>query len=155
MISNSSPWSNRGCQRPECLICINQPGCCLKSNITYSITCIHCALAGNKSVYIGESHRTLFDRQQEHIQALATSNTNYAVVRHHQEQHEGLEPNYSFRFMKQHKTSLERQISEGLLIESTEADFILNSKGEWGCNSIPRGNYSSETGNTGFSCFLM
>ena len=91
-----------------------------------------------KSVYVGESHRTYFDRQQEHQHALATGNKLYGTVKHHQEFHPGQEMAFSFRFHKQHQTSLTRQIQEALTMEELEVDHLMNSRGEWGYNFVPR-----------------
>ena len=116
-ISNKTPWSNRECGRLCCQPCATQPGKCLRSNITYLITCVNYAVRGVKTVYVGESHRTYHDRQAEHLQALATSNTNYGTVKHHLEHHANQEMRFSFRYNSQHKSSLERQIQEALIME--------------------------------------
>ena len=114
------------------------------------IICVNCAIRGTKTVYAGETHRTFHDRQAEHITALATGNTNYGIVKHHQEQHPGMEKLFSFRINKKHQSSLERQISEALLIETLDVDYLMNSRGEKGFNCIPRGSYNGEKeiGNT-------
>ena len=149
-LSNKAPWNDSECGNKDCEPCSTQPGHCRKSNITYTVVCVNCALADNKVVYAGETHRAYLDRQQEHRQALATENMAYAPVRHHMEQHPHMEKIFSFRMMRQHKTSLERQIWEALLMETLEADTLMNSKGEWGQNHIPRASYdeNNKPGNT-------
>ena len=84
-------------------------------------------MAGNRVVYAGETHRAYLDRQLEHRQALNTNNQAYATVRHHKEQHPELEKLFSFRMVKEHKTSLERQICEALLMESLEVDALIGT----------------------------
>ena len=72
------------------------------------------------------------------MNALKTGNLTYAIVKHHTNEHSGSIPDFTFKLHKTHKTSLERQIKEALLIEHTDNKSLMNSKSEWGFNSIPR-----------------
>ena len=45
---------------------------------------------------------------------------------------------FSFHLISRHRTALERQIWESLYIENEECDDLLNGKGEWGLNILPR-----------------
>ena len=47
-------------------------------------------------------------------------------------------PSFSFHLISKHRTALERQIWESLYIEHEECDELLNGKGEWGLNILPR-----------------
>ena len=40
--------------------------------------------------------------------------------------------------VKKHKTPLERQITESILIENSKADILLNKKSKWNGSKIPR-----------------
>ena len=117
----------------------------MKCNVTYTIVCINCALAGNKVAYVGESQRSYAERQGEHRSAINTGNRNYAAVCHHLEQHPGKDMHFGFRLNRQHRSSLERQISEALLMETLEVDTLMNSKAEWGFNQIPRASYTDDS----------
>ena len=46
--------------------------------------------------------------------------------------------------MNSYMTSIERQIRESLYIEHTDCDIIMNGKGEWGANLVPRANFNPE-----------
>ena len=46
-------------------------------------------------------------------------------------------PLYTFKISKICQSSLERQIWEGVEIESSTAQRLMNQKGEWGCNLPP------------------
>ena len=92
-------------------------------------------------MYIGESHRSWGDRAGEHHKALETGNVAYATVRHHNETHAGTHPMFTYHHMGSYMTSLERQIWESLHIESYPCQNILNGKGEWGANLVPRAQY--------------
>ena len=43
---------------------------------------MECALVGKARKYIGETNRTMWDRQGEHVKALVTDDDSYAVVKH-------------------------------------------------------------------------
>ena len=46
---------------------------------------------------MGETHKSMRDRMEEHIEALRTRDCSYAVVKHWNEEHEGEdEPMYEF-----------------------------------------------------------
>ena len=62
------------------------------------------------------------------------------MVRHWNESHSDSQnpPNYSYEVMAQYKSSLQRQLMEALLIEREQCDNIMNGKGEWGINLVPR-----------------
>ena len=98
-----------------------------------------CHQQGIDKVYWGESHRAAIDRAQDHWTALETSNTSYAVVKHQMNDHSN-SPNHNFQFKvhESYQNSLERQIKEAILIDREDPAVKLNSKAEWGLNSIPR-----------------
>ena len=47
-------------------------------------------------------------------------------------------PDFQFRLLGRHNTSLERQLKEALLIENENPNTVMNKKGEWGINLVPR-----------------
>ena len=60
-------------------------------------------------------------------------------MKHWEAFHEGKnDPKFSVRRVGSYLTTTERQIREALKIEAKEYDNIINSKAEWGMNSIPR-----------------
>ena len=92
------------------------------------------------ALYIGESSRSFYDRALDHEKALKTQNPNYGIVKPWQECHPESEkpPEYQYKLIKKHRTCLERQIFEAITIEQVKCQLILNSKGEFGRNVIPR-----------------
>ena len=98
-----------------------------------------CHQQGINKVYWGESHRAAIDRAQNHWTALETSNTSYAVVKHQINDHpNSSNHNFKFKVHESYQNSLERQIKEAILIDKEDPAVKLNSKAEWGLNSIPR-----------------
>ena len=47
-------------------------------------------------------------------------------------------PKFSYNLVVTYKTAIERQIMEAIAIEDENRDQILNGKGEWGTNHLPR-----------------
>ena len=47
-------------------------------------------------------------------------------------------PSYKFEALESHKTAIQRQLTEALNIESENPDCIINGRGEYGNNRIPR-----------------
>ena len=108
--------------------------------MVYKIECKECLKTGKKSVYIGESHRTLFDRSSEHEKNLRDQSTSSALYKHWQKDHQNMQdpPQFSHTVLKTFKTSTERQVYEAVMIENTECDQILNSKSEYRHNALVR-----------------
>ena len=52
--------------------------------------------------------------------------------------HPGCTPNFSFKLDRSWKTSLQRQVWEAIKIEESPLNELMNSRSEWGSNSIPR-----------------
>ena len=110
---------------------------CKRTNVTYEVQCVPCKRLEKSTIYVGESHRSWWDRLQEHIGALRTKDRSYATIKH-MEEHHGLDvaPDFSFKLRKVHKSSLERQLQEALAIAYTEADIVMNKNGEWGVKMV-------------------
>ena len=140
LLSNPTPWKGLNCSRSQCGPCRSKEGTCKVKSVTYMITCVDCLSVETKSVYIGETNRTLGDRIGEHFSALEKQSSTSCLVKHWEEFHGGNNdpPGYSVKILGRHRSSTERQISEALAIEHGDHHNLLNSKSEWGMNSIPR-----------------
>ena len=137
-IGNKAPWRSEPCSRSQCVPCTTKPGSCRSRNVTYKIVCNTCAKSGQSKIYWGESHRAWADRCQDHVDAVKSGNLAYAIVKHHHNEHGNTPPDFLYKLHRSHRTSLERQITEALLIEHTNVENIMNSRAEWGFNAIPR-----------------
>ena len=73
--------------------------------------------------------------------------TTYATIRHHTEFHSDRVPLFTFHHLASYQTATERQIRESIYIDTYKCDNILNGKGEWGSNLIPRAKFEDDTGN--------
>ena len=155
LLCNQKPWNNSSCSRGNCPACLEKPGSCRKKNLNYKITCRECEKAGQVAVHIGETHRAWVDRSQEHKKALRLMDQTYATVTHIKDHHyNNPETEFSFKVLKNHKSSLEHQVCEALDIANTECSILINKKGESGVNMVPTmgtvvmggfGEWASET----------
>ena len=139
LLCNPAPWRSSHCGRPNCAPCKSKEGSCKSRGVTYEICCLDCKEEGVRSVYLGETHRTLWDRIREHMDGLDRQTEANCLVKHWRELHSGHEaPKFEVKVRGRYKTATERQVAEGVLIETEKYDHLLNSKTEWGRNSIPR-----------------
>ena len=90
-------------------------------------------------VYVGESSRSLHERAVEHVRDARTFSAKSHIVKHWMTSHPSLPspPAMEFSVTGRFKDCLSRQISEALMINNS-TDVLLNSKGEYGHNSVTR-----------------
>ena len=147
------------CGREECPIC-KQVGTgedCKSRNIMYESKCKLCNPPTNpqeededvhpsgrppiprEGIYIGESSRSIHERAVEHVRDAKTFSTKSHIVKHWMTSHPSLPspPEMEFSVTGRFKDCLSRQISEALKINNSP-DILLNSKGEYGHNSVSR-----------------
>ena len=106
--------------------------------MTYEIDYVSCRQEGVKTVYQGESNRTLLDRANEHLANLRRQEDNSVLWKHWEHSHEDRKtaPDFLFHLKGVHRTPTERQLREAIAIQYCESDILLNSKTEYGRNSL-------------------
>ena len=99
-----------------------------------------CLEDGVVSSYIGETHRTLWDRMIEHESGNRNKERETPLGRHWIEHHPNRDtpPETSHEVISKHHTSTQRQIWEAIKIDAEDCDNLMNNKSEWRQNSIPR-----------------
>ena len=101
-----------------------------------------CQEEGIKATYVGESGRNAFLRGLEHTRGARNRDPKNPMVRHSEDQHNMVDsiPTFKMEILRTFSKPLQRQISEAVAIEGGAggADFMLNSKVEWGGAKIPR-----------------
>ena len=146
IICKSSPKENH-CTDPECYICeCDDSGSlnCRKTSvggIGYEIQCVECNENGKKSLYHGETSRTLYTRVKEHLrQGRDATNETKPLLKHSMLHHSGRRVKFSIRKTGSFKDSLSRQINEGVRINNTTSDpgYLMNSKSEFHQGEVPR-----------------
>ena len=88
-------------------------------------------------VYVGETSRTLMERALEHVAGANKIDIDNFITKHWATKHSDLtvKPRMKFSVIKKCKDALSRQVSEAVWIENHSN---LNSKSEWGRNSLTR-----------------
>ena len=101
------------------MACRTKEGTCKARSVVYQIDCMDCLSQGVKSQYLGETHRTLWDRLEEHCSGLESQLKSNALVKHwtnfHQEKPEP--PKYQAKKLGTYLSSTERQIREAMVIQ--------------------------------------
>ena len=85
-----------------------------------------------------ETNRSWWDRYWDHAKAMERNDEKYAIVKHQANFHPQEPPNFIYKQHRTWKSSLERQVGEAIMINETKPGSLMNSKSEWGHNSIPR-----------------
>ena len=136
LVTNPAPWKGEHCGREVCPPCETRPGTCRGKGVTYNILCGTCKEEGKVALYHVESNRTLLDRSLEHLASLRREQEGSVLHRHWRECHpdRGEPSAYQFQLKGKHRTPTERQLTEALNIQFSEADILLNAKTEFGRN---------------------
>ena len=80
--SNPTPWRGEHYGRSTCPACQHKPEICKARNAVYGITCGECQQDGTKSMYIGETARTIWYRTSEHFQKMESRNKDNPLYKH-------------------------------------------------------------------------
>ena len=139
LLQRSDPYKEHLCQDQTCAICTAggggqkkcvRGGCQLKS-VGYIITCIECQLQGKDVRYEGETKREARIRSIEHFDGLRLKHPSNSLYKHTIEQHGGVTPEFKFQVRQVHSDPLYRQLEEGVRIENSREESLMNTKSEW------------------------
>ena len=161
-----NPWVaiKGGCGRKLCYACKSTAGkgiSCRKEGINYSITCKLCETTGRKTLYLGESSRSAYERMNEHAYLFRTKKegdpekqqSNSVLWGHSRDHHAGqmVMSDWKISIDSSHVTPLNRQVTEAVRISRASPDILLNSKNEFGANNLPELElrYGTRVGNGG------
>ena len=84
-------------------------------------------------IYYGETCRNCYSRGKEHITDLNNKTDNSVLYR--PEKHTDT-PDFTMSVIDTHKTALDRQTAEAILIHTARRDKLINRKSEWGHNKV-------------------
>ena len=143
-LCRNNPWGSTRCERDKCIICPHSKegrgGMCRREGVVYKITCSKCEEGGVRAEYWGETARTGFERGEEHLAGLESQYEKNSLWKHSLLHHNGtlgLE-DLRMEIVESHRSPLNRQVHEGVELDTNRADLILNSKSEWNHCRIPR-----------------
>ena len=150
ILCKQNPFEGVPCGRDYCMVCKpGGKGDCRRRNVTYQTTCDICKQrnleAGiedteeNVAKYVGESNRSPAERCREHLNDLKEKREESHMYKHMMMEHPNTEVTFTMKVIKRHKSALERQVHESVLIEmKQEEGSILNSKSGYNRCLIPR-----------------
>ena len=104
----------------------------------YTLTCegCGCGARGIQASYFGESARSSFLRGLDHLENKDESSPLWKhSVEHHNAREDVV---YTMKVMRNHPTALTRQIEESVALDKKKVHVLMNSKGEWNSQRIPR-----------------
>ena len=135
MLQKSNPFPTRKCSDPQCMVCsTGGKGNCRTNNVTYKIVCNICG-----DVYYGETCRNCYSRGIEHTTDLNKKTENSVLHRHMRDKHSDTDtpvtPDFTMSVIGTHKTAMDRQIAEAVLI-NTGGSKLINRKSEWGHTKV-------------------
>ena len=99
-------------------------------NVGYQIGCDECE--GNSVMYVGETSRNAYLRGVEHIDKYRRNDHKSPLWKHVQTHHQSrLDVSFTMKVVNQFRDPLTRQVNEGVRINRSTAEVVLNSKSEW------------------------
>ena len=150
ILCKQNPFEGAPCGRDYCMVCKpGGKGDCRVRNVTYQTTCDICKKrneeAGvedteeNVSKYVGETNRSAAERCREVLNDLKEQREDSHMYKHMTNEHPDTPVTFTMKVIKKHKSALERQVHESVLIEmKQEEGNILNSKSGYNRCLIPR-----------------
>ena len=139
LLCNKNPWSSEGCGRDNCFVCRSKPGRCQREGAVYTLTCEECGMRGIQACYFGESSRSSFLRGLDHQTTLKNKDDSSPLWKHSVEHHNAREDVvYTMKVIRNQPTALTRQIEESVALDKKKVHVLMNSKGEWNSQRIPR-----------------
>ena len=142
-LQRSNPFLGRKCERPDCLVCTSDgKGSCRSRGVNYTITCKECEEQGRQErTYIGETSRTPYIRGLEHQDGLIKKRDGSVLWKHCRNHHNGVIENCHFRMDVvgvYGDDAMLRQVGEGVRIQRSPPQQLMNDRSEWGYIHLPR-----------------
>ena len=139
-LQKSDPFRKNKCERTDCFVCISGgKGKCDKNEIKYNIQCLG-EEESCKGIYHGESADNAYTRGKDHLRDLE-GERNSRLIKHCIDKHEGVIQNFKMNVDTSFKGDATlRQIFEGISINNTPNEHLINDRSEWNQPRIPRTN---------------
>ena len=123
--------------------------------MVYETKCRLCKAVGKTATYIGETSRSLFKRQKEHIEdCLSSGSVKSHMKNHWAESHQAesgrletidqVAEAYEVKIVEKFKTALQRQIGEAIHIRRAQGT-LFNDKEEYNRCELPMLSVSKQT----------
>lgn len=138
IIQKADPFKKKKCDKKDCFVCENEgKGDCTKNNINYTITCKE--ECKRKDIYKGETSNNGYKRGKEHQELLKNKNKDSILWKHCVEQHGGEMQKFKMDITGSYENdAMLRQIVEGVRIENTKTERLMNERSEWNVARLPK-----------------
>ena len=137
-----NPFPTPVCEMRKCILCKNNTKeikfPCNTNNVGYRLVCETCEEKGLHRTYEGETARSARTRGAEHMRDFKNGNSDSAMNKHKQNEHNGEEIKYRMEITKPFRDPLTRQANEAVRISSLKKNEILNSKNEFNHPPVAR-----------------
>ena len=137
-LTKAEPLKTEGCKRDDCFPCTTGGGNCERKGSGYRISCGSCLRAGKKAEYEGETGANGFTRGNEQLSGLRSKDPENALWKHCMLEHESEQVDFSMKVLGSFQSAMARQVNEGVRIQRSRADYLLNSKSEFHQHPVVR-----------------
>ena len=146
LLYTSQPGETDDCGKVDCNPCRRGTTCRLscrrvaRGGLVYSCTCLTCKEAGEESWYHGQTAKSLYTRQGQHVAGLELEKLDNAMFKHQENQHPDMEPKFQFQTEKFCGDPLTKQILEGVSINNSPSapGLLMNSRAEFQQGQVAR-----------------
>ena len=150
LLQRNDPFKKKSCRDAQrCMVCKGENGeeggDCRESGVTYKIKCLG-EKEGNREEHCGESYRGETDRNGytrgcEHEADLNNGRESSALWKHCVERHGSVRQRFEMVMVDRARNdATKRQILEAVRIQRAGTEQVLNGRGEWNSNRVPRVN---------------
>ena len=138
ILHRKNPFKEENCGRNDCFICTSGGrGNCEKENVTYRIKCEEDCK--KKDIYNGETSYNGYVRGKEHMHKYQMNDQDSMLIQHCNTVHGGRKVRFIMEITGSfHNDATKRQITEGIDIESTPTNRLMNRQTQWNMPSMPR-----------------
>ena len=137
-LAKAEPLKTEGCKRDDCFPCTTGGGNCERNGSGYRISCGSCLRAGEKAEYEGETGANGFTRGNEQLSGLRSKDPENALWKHCMLEHESEQVDFSMKVLGSFQSAMARQVNDGVRIQRSRADYLLNSKSEFPQHPVVR-----------------
>ena len=142
-IMKNDPFKPSTCRFGNANCLVDNANDCMSSNAVYKITCQEpsCLDKSNmKSLYIGQTGRSLHARAKEHASGLTNNDPKCPLTKHANKFHDDMpdRPNYKMEPIRRCRGNVERLLTESQWIGRHDDANLMNSKMEYGRNKMVR-----------------
>ena len=137
-LAKAEPLKTEGCKRDDCFPCTTGGGNCERNGSGYQISCGSCLRAGKKAEYEGETGANGFTKGNEQLSGLRSKDPENALWKHCMLEHENEQVDFSMKVLGSFQSAMARQVNEGVRIQRSRADYLLNSKSEFHQHPVVR-----------------